>query len=234
MILWTLETATTAMAWSSPLSLAQTLASRAPDSPRAQYELGRTYIIYSNYDPTSRFTKLAYAPLERAAALPDSSILPEQALIFMNARMHLPIKEAWWGSMITKLKSRKATVQDESSLGALTQCARDSLCDLPKQKMISAYLAALSHPDPSARLLAMYGDYAWNVLGDRYLGIRMTEDAVDAAPSEPAYYITLIRMQVALGRSKEAHVELERLMHLNIGGHLNEDLIRLRHLLDEN
>lgn len=231
LLLWGGQTAMTAASWGNPLLLAESLAARAPDSPRAQYELGRTCIIYSQYDPASPFTKLAYAPLERAAALPNASILPEQALIFMNSRMHLPIKEAWWDSMIAKLKSRQPTVQDESSLDALSRCARHG-CDLPKQKMISAYLAALSHPNPSARLLAMYGDYAWNVLGDRDLGVRMMEAAVKAAPSEPAYYVTLIRMLAALGRSEEAHAELKQLSALNIAGRLNEDLSKLRQLLD--
>ena len=138
--------------------LAGDLAIRASQSPRAQYELGRTYIIYSHYDPASPFTKLAYLPLEKAAALPNSSILPEQALIFMNARMGLPIKDAWWESLIAKLKAHKPGVQDESSLGTLVQCARDHRCDLPKNRMMEANMAALSHPNPSARLLAVYGD----------------------------------------------------------------------------
>jgi hypothetical protein len=136
--LWTTQTATTAYAWGDPLRLAQDLSVRAPGSPRAQYELGRTYIIYSHYDPDSVFTREAYAPLERAMQLPDSSILPEQALIFMNARMHLPIKDAWWSSLIAKLKAHKPGVQDESSLGALTQCAREGLCQLPTQPMLDA------------------------------------------------------------------------------------------------
>lgn len=224
MLLWTFETAITAVAWSSPLSLAETLASRAPNSPRAEYELGRTYIIYSHYDPSSPFTALAYAPLERAAALPHSSILPEQALIFMNARMHLPLKDAWWDSMIGKLKSRPAGVQDESSLGALTECARDHGCDLPPWRMIDAYLAALSHPNPSARLLSMYGDYAWNVLGDRALGKRMAEGAVNAAPNEPTYRITLIRMLVALGQTSEAMRSYRQLALMNVGGRLDGEL----------
>jgi hypothetical protein len=80
------QTLFTAKAWGDPLRLATELASRAPNSPRAQYELGRTLIIYSNYNPASPYTPLAYAPLERAAALPGSSILPQQALIFMNSR----------------------------------------------------------------------------------------------------------------------------------------------------
>jgi hypothetical protein len=173
---------------------------------------------------------MAYAPLERAAALPDSSILPQQALIFMNSRMHLPLKDAWWSSLIEKLKSRPLGVQDESSLAALTECNRDHDCDLPTQRMIDAYLAALSHPNPSARLLAMYGDYAWNVLGDRELGERMIVKAINASPSEPAYRITLIRMLTAENRITEANDALKQLELLNIGGRLNNTLAELRRL----
>jgi hypothetical protein len=231
MALWALQTALTAYAWGDPLRLAQDLASRAPTSPRAQYELGRTYIIYSHYDPASVFTKLAYAPLERSAALPDSSILAEQALIFMNSRMNLPLKDAWWDSMIAKLKAQRPGVQDESSLGALTQCAREQNCDLPKDRMMEAFLAALSHPNPSARLLAIYGDYAWNVLDDKTLGERMLAEAVKAKPDEPAYHITLIRMLAALGRNDEARQAIKQLETLNIGGRLDGSIAGLRALL---
>ena len=225
-------TAFTAYAWGNPLHLAEDLALRAPQSPRAQYELGRTYIIYSHYDPASPFTRLAYAPLERAAALPDASILPEQALIFMNSRMRLPLKDAWWNSLIAKLKARPPGVQDESSLGALTQCARQRQCDLPPARMQAAFTAALSHPKPGARLLATYGDYAWNVLDDRALGLRMTQQAVQAQPGEPAYRITLIRMLAAQGHTAEARSALEQLETLNYGGRLDSSVAELHTSLD--
>lgn len=233
LLLWAGETAMTAASWSNPLLLAETLAARAPDSPRAQYELGRTYIIYSHYDPASPFTKLAYAPLEKAASLANSSILPEQALILMNARMHLPMKDSWWDMATAKLKSRKPGVQDESSLGTLTQCMREHQCDLPINRMTSLYLAALSHPAPSARLLAMYGDYAWNVLEDHSLGARMTQEASMASPSEPAYRITLIKMLVVQGRIREANDALLQLERLNYGGRLESSLDELRATLHD-
>jgi hypothetical protein len=192
--------------------------------------LGRTYIIYSHYEPSSPFTQLAYEPLERAAAIPSSSILPQQALIFMNSRMHLPLKQAWWDSMIAKLEMRKPGVQDESSLAALTQCAREHLCDLPEHEMVRAFLAALSHANPSARLLASYGDYAWNVLDDHALGLRMAHEAVAAEPSEPAYYVTLIRMLAAEDKPNEARKALTRLEQLNLGGRLDGELMSLRTL----
>lgn len=230
LLCWTTLTAFTAYAWGNPLRLAEDLAARAPQSPRAQYELGRTYIIYSKYDPDSKFTKMAYAPLETAAALPGSSILPEQALIFMNSRMHLPLRDAWWTSMIAKLTAHKPGVQDESSLGALTQCAHEQHCDLPKQRMMQAYMAALAHPDPSARMLAMYGDYAWNELDDHALGERMTAEAIKVAPGEPAYRITLVRMLVAQGRVDEARAALHGLQALDVGGSLDASVDGLRAL----
>lgn len=231
LLLWTGETAMTTAAWDSPINMAESLAERAPNSPRAQYELGRMYIILSSYDPASPYTRMAYAPLERAATLPNSSILPEQALIFMNARMHLPIKDAWWNSMIAKLKAHKPGVQDESSLGALTQCVRDHLCILSHHRLQEAFFAALSHPKPSARLLATYSDYAWNVLHDRALGLRVAEAAAQADPDEPAYLITTVRMLAVMGRRADAEQAMRQLESLNIGGRLNKNLVDLHALL---
>jgi hypothetical protein len=232
LLLWASQTLATSIEWDNPISMAESLAHRRPNSPRAQYELGRTYIIASHYDPASPFTKLAYGPLERSATLPDSSILPEQALIFMNARMQIPAKDVWWTSLIDKLKTRKPGVQDESALAALTQCELEHLCNLPTNYMMEAFMAALSHPNPDARLLANYGDYGWNILGDKVLGLRMTDEAVKADPSEPAYRVTLVRMLAALGERGAALAELKQLELLNYGGRLNATLIKLRTMPD--
>jgi hypothetical protein len=232
LLLWGTQTLSTAYAWGDPLSLAQLLAARAPDSPRAQYELGRTYIIYSHYDPLSPYTRQAYAPLERASGLPDSSILPQQALIFMNSRMGLPLKDAWWDSMIAKLKAKPLGVQDDSSLAALTDCARDGRCNLPRDRMIAAFEAALTHPRPSARVLATYSDYAWSVLDDHPLGQRMIERAITAAPAEPAYRITLGRMLLTSGHPDEAQRQVDKLKAINVGGRLDQDIHALQQRID--
>jgi hypothetical protein len=226
-VCWSVLTFVTSYAWGDPLRQATDFASRAPDSPRAMYELGRTYIIHSNYEPTSPYRKLAYDALEKAAALPQSSILPQQALIFMNARMRIPAEDRWWDSMIAKLKARKSTVQDESSLQELSTCQTNGECDLPKQRMLDAYIAALSHPNPSGRLLNMYGMYAWEVLNDHALGVSMQEDAVAASPREPAYRITLVRMLTDSGRLNEARQALEGLQSFNLGGSMDEGIATL-------
>lgn len=217
----------TANAWNSPLTLARDLAERGPDSPRAQYELGRTYIIYSHYDPTSPFIPLVYPVLERAMALPRSSILPEQALIFFNARLHRPIEAAWWNSMVHKLGTQRVTVQDESALGALVDCAQSGSCDLPPQPLLRAFLAAADHPSRSPRLLAMYGSFAWNLLKDRELGLRVATEAMQGKPDEPAYRITVIRMLAAKGDLDHARKELAVLRLMNIGRSLDGSIDEL-------
>lgn len=96
--------------------------------------------------------------------------------------------------------------------------------------MMEAFMAALSHPNSSARLLATYGDYAWNVLDDHALGLRMTREAVRASPEEPAYRITLVRMLQVVGSKDAAFAELKQLELLNYGGRLNTTLAQLRAL----
>jgi hypothetical protein len=214
----------TAQAWGDPLSLAQELALREPDSPRAQYELGRTYIIYSHYEAGSPFTKPAQEALERASRLPGSSTLPEQALIFMNSRMHLPVERKWWTSMARKLAAHPPTVQDESSLEALSSCLRQTSCDFAAQDLLDSYLAALGHPKPGARLLGMYANFAWNNLGDRSLGLRVQKQAVAASPGEAAYRIGLARMATVSGDFAEAHTQIDALQRMNIGGRLSHDI----------
>jgi hypothetical protein len=223
-VIWAIITGVTSSAWSSPLSLARELAARAPGSPRAQYELGRTYIILSGYDPSSPFTQLAYAPLEAAAALPHSGVLAEQALIFMNARIDRPVEDAWWESMNRKLRESKVTVQDESALASLVSCVESKLCDLPTGRLAQAFYAALSHGTPSARLLGNYGNFAWNQLADHSLGTRMLESAVSKQPNEAAYRITLARMYIAQDRIPDAMKQKAYLVARNASGVYSQDV----------
>jgi protein O-mannosyl-transferase len=223
----------TAQSWGNPLALAQEIAYRGPDSPRAQYELGRTYIIYSHYDPSSPFVKDAQQALERAAALKGASILPEQALIFMNSRMNLPVERRWWDSMAQKLRAQSPTVQDESALDALSRCLREKSCHFPPQDLLDAYLAALAHPGPSARLLGMYSNFAWSNLGDKPLAIRIQKQAVRAAPNEASYRIGLARMSTATGDFTEAERQIDALKRMSIGGGLDHDIDALSSAMND-
>lgn len=221
----------TARSWGDPLMLAKDLAERGPRSPRAQYELGRAYIIYSRYDPASPYPALATRALETAASLEGASILPEQALIFMNSHMHRPIDPGWWKGMIEKLRANSVTVQDESALDALATCLRNGGCDFPLEDLRDAYVAALAHPKPSGRLLSMYANFAWSSLGDRPLARAMQQKAIAASPGEAAYRINFVRMSATDGDVVAAREQLTELRRMNLGGALDSDIASLDALL---
>lgn len=227
LVFWSLFTALSALAWSHPLRLAVELAGRAPHSPRAQYELGRTALVLSAYDPHSPLIETAQQAFETAARLPGASILPEQALIYMNARMNRPIAENWWQHMFEKIRAHPPSAEEDGAIMALTRCARDGDCALPVDKMIELYATALSHPNPRAGLLIAYGDYAWNVLHDPALAERLVRDAVAAAPREHTYRITLIKMLIATGQTEAARAELATLERQNRLGDLDAVLAPL-------
>ena len=229
---WTAMTAMTAHAWNDPLTLARELAYRAPKSPRAQYELGRTYIIYSRYDKNSPFVRMAYTPLEAAAALPGTTILPEQAMIFMNAKMGLPIKDEWWESLQAKLRKAAPTIQDESALDSLSKCISDMGCKIPTQPLVDAFLLALAHPNPSPRLLAMYANFAWSVIDDRALALSVQRKAVEAAPNEMAYRTGLARMAIQTGDIRTAQAQVAAMRSANVGGRYDDDIEPLEVSID--
>lgn len=230
LVFWASQTALAARVWGSPLRLTQMLAAVAPDSPRAQYDLGRSYSVYTNYDPASPFTPLAFTALEHAATISKATILPEQALIFMSAKMKLPIKDAWWDTMIAKLKAHPLNAQDQSAVTTLSTCAANHHCALPIPRMLDVFIAALDHPNPSAELQAYYGAYAWSVMGDKALGERMTAAAVARDPGYPAYRVALIRMLAAQGRSADANNALHQLEAMNVGGSMDHMLRELHGL----
>jgi protein O-mannosyl-transferase len=229
---WGALTAYTASRWGHPATLGVELANRAPESPRAQYELGRTMIILSHYDEKSPYAARVVEPLKRAAALPDASILPEQALVFFEARMHRPIDPDLWLSMERKLRKQPVRIEDESALIALSSCKLQDLCDLPTDRLLDVYLAALSHPNPRARLLASYADLAWFAMGDRTLGYRMINDAIAVEPREAAYRVTAARRALALGYRQDAREQLAALKRIDFGGRLAAEIASLQHAID--
>ena len=225
---WTLQTATTAYAWGDSLRLAQELGARGPGSPRAQYELGRAYIIHSRYDVHSPYTAQVYPPLERAASLPGSSILPEQAMIFMNSRIDRPVKASWWTSIETKLRARPLSVQDESSLDALSRCLADEACRFDTVPLHKAFEAGLEHPAPTGRFLAIYASFARTSLHDDTLALNLQKRAVLASPNEPVYRISLARLAMATHDRALAKAQIDALGAMNIGGRLDDDIATLK------
>ncbi len=197
--------------WKEPLRLTQSLVAKQPNSPRTQYELGRDYLLMSQYDPHSPFTPASQLVLAKAAALPDASPLAEQALLIQAAHLKVPENQAWWDSLDAKLRKRTPDAQAITALYGLTRCAIDGYCNYPRERMEAAYRAAMASLPPAPEVFAIHANYAVNVLHDPALAVTMARESVRIAPTVPKYRENLILLLAIDGKPDEARSGLREL-----------------------
>jgi hypothetical protein len=221
-----------ALDWSDPLRLALVEADRHPDSPRANYEAGRLLIIASNYAPGPALQRAEFH-LRRAAAIPDSSTLAEQAqIMIIDHHAHGDDAEVWQGT-IAKLRSHPTTQEDISALISLTQCHLKHNCHFDIASLNAAFLAALSRPNPIARLLAAYSDFARDLLHDEATSSRYMRLAVEKAPQEAAYHVQLAHMLAVSGQTEEAVRQIDALRRMDSFGRLDAQIAILERQAEE-
>ena len=192
--------------WQNPLRLAESLAAKQPQSPRTQYELGRTYLVLSNYDPASPFTATSRSVLERASGLPGASPLAEQALLMQSAHLHQSEDPAWWNGLDAKLRKRPVGPQEVQAIYSLVHCAIIGDCRFAPTHMQASLQAALTHPSPD--VLAIYANYAINVLHDATLALSLTRESIRLGPGNPKYRENLILLLATTGQTEAARAEM--------------------------
>lgn len=202
-------TAMRAQEWSDPLRLASAEAQSHPRSPRAQYELGRTLIVISDYGRKFPVPPEAITALTSAMSLPDSSILPEQALIMLSGNSGKPAEAEWWSSIVRKFKERPPRPDEINSLHTLLLCQIFGPCPDATQEMMQVFVSALGHPNPNETLLANYAEFAAYILEDKVLAMNVAEEAVAVAGrNEPIIRLALgpiLRGDISLHKLVGAH-----------------------------
>jgi hypothetical protein len=173
--------------WQHPLRLVESLASKQPLSPRTQYELGRSYLVVSKYDPASPYTALSRNVFERADALPGASPLAAQALLIQSAHLKSTEDSTWWEQLDAKLRLRRPGPQEVQSLYSLSHCVIIGVCHFSQEHMQDAFRAALSISPPSPEVLSGYANYAINVLHDPTLAISLVRESIRLDPANSLY-----------------------------------------------
>ena len=201
--------------WSNPIRFSLSEAEKNPHSPRAQYDAGLTYTVLSRYDPTSPFIEQAHTRFTQAAAIAGSSILPEQGLIMLAARTNVAADPNIWDSMRNKLTTQPLGVQDFSALTSLVGCARKENCHLDNGQLLETFLTALKARPNQLQLLAIFANFAVNVLDDLPLALRLTKIAVEQSPSNVQYLENLADVLIADHQLDAAAQQIVAIRKLN-------------------
>jgi tetratricopeptide (TPR) repeat protein len=199
--------------WSDPLRFSSTEASKHPQSPRATYDLARTLVIVTNYHADSPLVGDTFRALEQARQAPRNTILPDQAALIFAARIGAPLQPAWWSDMQAKLREHPIGPQEQSAIGALTDCAVQKKCAFPTEAMLATFDAAASR-GPNPEVMSMRGNYVLNVLGDSALALRLWRQASALRPNEREYHVSLAKLLIAMGQYDEARAQIAQLRKL--------------------
>ncbi len=205
-------TAVRAATWGDPLLLAMTTASQHPASPRANYELGYTLLLFSRGVQDPRY-QLGMQALEHADRLDGSGLLPAQAAVYFSSTNGIPVKDHWWQALEEKVQG-ELSQQDYNSLYALISCRIKEACRYDAARLGRVVKRAYEHHPRDPYLATFYANYAVNLAGDRPLGLRLMQKAVSLAPRNPDYWSNLAELLIFLRHEKEAAYAIERLSEL--------------------
>lgn len=188
--------------WGDPMRLALALAARAPDSPRASYDLGLTMLRSAGGNWDSPLVSLAERQLGQAAALPGASPLADQALVILAGRRHQRVAPAAWEGMRTKLASRPAGPQEEAALYGVIACRAQLHCRFgaaDDQELLDTILVAVQRNPDSPVILSQYATFAINVMRDEELAEALARQAIRLDPERLQYRANLLAILRAGG-----------------------------------
>lgn len=186
-----------AATWGDPMRLAWALESRNPNSPRASYHLGEQFLRLSRGDVTTPAWSLARRQFAHAATLPGGSPLAIQGLIIMDARAARDIDADTWRHFRAKLTERPLHPQSVGALYAVSDCRIAKQCRLSDDELLKTFVAVLTRNPDSATAHTLYANFAWNVLVDHALAIRMQREAVALSPANPQMRVALAKFLLA-------------------------------------
>lgn len=193
--------------WGNPFNLAMDLAAKSPESARASVDLGEQFMRLAGGDANSPFYQMAKDEFARGAALPGASPLAEQALILLASSAGQTAEDAWWRSLIEKVRTRPLGPQEIMAVTGLLE-QRDKLERFDDRRFQEAMTALGGRTALPAHVYAGYGDYLLHRMHDP-LGARAAfVAAIGASKADPDFAGRMIITLISEGEMEIAQAAL--------------------------
>lgn len=222
--------------WSSTAEWAILEAENKPASMRANYELGRVYILLMNASGDVKFGQLADEALIRATQNDPASMLPLVARVQLAYMLNeIPNRE-----LITKIKSgfmnEKYRNVSTSILSSLISCQINRYCHLSDRDTIDILQSAYKNPfNPrreQAEVLKLMAQYYINRMNDLPSGINFIRQSIEIR-DQAASRIMYAQALALIGKFDEAMLELKISESLDIRQEYTSTIIRERKNIQE-
>jgi Flp pilus assembly protein TadD len=123
------------------------------------------------------------------------------------------LKDEWWEHMQERLRNRFIGPQEEGALAALSNCALAGSCQLPEDRMLETFKAALSR-GANAEVNSILGNYMLNNMHRPDVALYLWNQASEMRPQEPQYRINLIKLLIFLEQDQDAREQIAQLRRI--------------------
>lgn len=193
--------------WRSAAAMAQFELRHRPDSPRANYELGRLFAQAYGNDRRPHNAKQAERHLQRAAELEPENAGPLIGLVLLDFNRGGTPAPALLDSVAQRLAHNRGISLQIPYVRSLVTCQEDAICKLTPDQMVSLLAAVLNNPaldlPGKSQTLVLLGAYYCSV-GDAAACLRVLQDAAEIVPDDPVPLLSLIQAYLLTGNLDQA------------------------------
>lgn len=195
--------------WGNPGRLYLMEATHHPESSRAHFQLGQTYLRLMEIDPNnkSRYENNARKHLMRSTELNTSFTDGLFALIQMDNLANSEIDSKQVDELIKRLKAYPYSPNNINWIDRFTSCTPLPDCAPPAGIMHRIFSASLSNESTrrvKAELYTMASKYAVEVEKDPNRALELIISAANVAPANPRYKIHVATLLVLMDQKQEA------------------------------
>lgn len=219
-----ITTALRANAWGTQEGFSLAEINNHPNSPRANYQIGRIYAtLAERTNKTPRFDhffNLARTHFIRSAQLKRNYTDGLFALLILHSSNNRDIDQESLAILQRRIKTEPVTSNSINQISNLVRCYNANTCHIDDDKIRLVLEAALSNPTLKGKsrsiVLASMGDYYGGQPKKYVKAITAFQEAADISPKNPAYMLKLTDLYIKTNQLDTARQRLELSKKLDV------------------
>ena len=207
--------------WSNTIQMTLTEVENHPDSPRANYEMGKIYgqAIERGTDRLDEYYALARAHFVHATNLRENFTTGLFGLLLLSLDAGREIDQQWLETLADRLEHTAFEPENLMWLRSLSHCARSGRCDPDAIQLDRLFKAAFNNPSLQGRarsfLYSTYSQYKLYGKDDLAEALYYSRLTIKTDPASVPYRIYHAKLLILAGNTEEAEETIREIKTLD-------------------
>lgn len=192
-----------------------------PNSSSANYQMGRIFsaLMNGSADNKDQYYAEAHRYFESSSKLDRNDTSAFFAIVVLNNDFGIAVEPGMLDELKRRLRNAPFAAASASWLDTLVRCQSEKRCRLPDQEVASILQSGLDNPTlfgiAQATSLTAASNFMANQIHNYENAMRLSYQAVEAAPRELQYRLNLIGLLIAVKKFDEARQQIILIRHLD-------------------